>query len=151
MVPQIIIQVVEQRHVVVAAMADQGIGNPDVGHGVALRDNDVGAIGQCLAGIGEHDVAIAADRRMIERLQQAYIRARGQQAVLEPLRDDDDADPPFAAKVDQGAGGADGRRTHIRIAIEVGDRLARLAGGRLVLAHQFAAHLLEHGAPRLGR
>ena len=104
-VPQIIVEVVQQRDAVLAAVADQRIGGVEVSHRIALRDDDIGAIAQRLLGFGQHDVEVAADRRMIERLQQPDIRAWGQRAAGEALRNHHHADPAVAAQIDQVAAG----------------------------------------------
>ena len=103
-VAQVIVEVVQQRDAVLAAVADQRIGSVEVRHRVTLRDDDVGAVVQRLVRIGQHDVEVAADRRMVERLQQPDIGAWRQRTAGEALRDHHHADPAVAAQVDRFAG-----------------------------------------------
>ena len=108
-VPQIIVEVVQQCDAVLAAVADQCIGGVEVSHRIALRDDDVGAVVQRLVRFGQHDVEVAADRRMIERLQQPDIRAWGERAAGEAFRYHHHADPVVAAQIDRSVAGR-GRR-----------------------------------------
>ena len=113
-VAQVVVQVVQQRDAMLAAVADQRIGGFDVCHGVTLRDDDVGRYSSAVVRIGEHDVEAIADRRMVERLQQPDIGTGCQRTAGEALRNHHDADPAAArAGRSAGRGGrGEGARTY---------------------------------------
>ena len=76
-VQQVVVHVVNQGGARGAAMRRQSLGRCGIRHGVALRRDDVRAIAQRLIGIGQHDVEVRGDRRMVQRLQQTGYRRRG--------------------------------------------------------------------------
>ena len=102
-VQQVVVQVVGQRRAGPPAMRGQCGGGANVGHGVTLRGDDVGAVAQRFRRIRQHDIDAGADRRMVQRLQQPDIRARTELVVVQQFRHQHDAGASWPPQIDQPA------------------------------------------------
>jgi hypothetical protein len=115
-VEQIVVQIVEQRDVVLTAVLVQCVGRGQAVDRMPLGDDDVGPVPLRLGGVGQHDVEPGCGGEVIERLQQPDISAGRQRAGAEPFGDQHYAGAARTAEINR-SGEASGRRALTRRAL----------------------------------
>ena len=88
---QIVVKVVNQSYTAVATMRDERLCLVEISNGVAMRDEDFGNFAQDRYFIRDANVKVRADDRVVERLEQPDIGTGAWRAIVQSLREQNDA------------------------------------------------------------